>query len=199
MKGAIAAFSAAAAAFLGKRGGDFDGSISLLITGDEEGPAINGTAKVLDWMARRGERMDICVVGEPTNEKQLGDMAKIGRRGSMNMVLTAIGQQGHVAYPHLADNPDAQPGAHAGRRSRREPLDAGTEHFQASSLQVTTIDVGNPATNVIPAQRRRRLQHPLQRPAQRRRSLTECGGCGELDAGRRPLHARRQRLRRSRS
>jgi succinyl-diaminopimelate desuccinylase len=150
MKGAIAAFSSAAAGFLGKRGRDFDGSISLLITGDEEGPAINGTAKVLDWMAQRGERIDMCVVGEPTNEKQLGDMAKIGRRGSMNVVVTAIGQQGHVAYPHLAENPN-----HLLVRMladlTAENLDSGTEFFQASSLQVTTIDVGNPTTNLIPA------------------------------------------------
>src|SRR5690242_17945767 len=106
MKGAIAAFAGAAARFLKKRGRDFGGSISLLITGDEEGPAVNGTAKVLDWMKQRGETIDLCIVGEPTNEKQIGDMAKIGRRGSMNIVLTAIGQQGHVAYPHLADNPN---------------------------------------------------------------------------------------------
>jgi succinyl-diaminopimelate desuccinylase len=150
MKGAIAAFSSAASSFLGKRGKDFDGSISLLITGDEEGPAINGTAKVLDWMQQRGERMDMCVVGEPTNERQLGDMAKIGRRGSMNIVLTAIGQQGHVAYPHLAENPN-----HLLVRMladlTAEPLDKGTDFFQASSLQVTTIDTGNPTTNLIPA------------------------------------------------
>jgi succinyl-diaminopimelate desuccinylase len=150
MKGAIAAFGAAAARFVKKRGRDFGGSISLLITGDEEGPAINGTAKVLDWMKQKGETIDLCVVGEPTNEKQLGDMAKIGRRGSMNLVLTAIGQQGHVAYPHLAENPN-----HILVRMLADltakPLDEGTDFFQPSSLQVTTIDVGNPTTNVIPA------------------------------------------------
>jgi succinyl-diaminopimelate desuccinylase len=150
MKGAIAAFAAAAARFVQRRGRDFGGSISLLITGDEEGPSINGTAKVLGWMRARGETMDFCVVGEPTNEKQLGDMAKIGRRGSMNIVLTAIGQQGHVAYPHLAENPN-----HLLVRMLADltakPLDTGTDHFQPSSLQVTTIDVGNPTTNVIPA------------------------------------------------
>ncbi|HEX2114410.1 MAG TPA: succinyl-diaminopimelate desuccinylase [Alphaproteobacteria bacterium] len=150
MKGAIAAFAAAAARFVARRGRDFDGSISLLITGDEEGPAVNGTAKVLDWMQTRGERMDLCIVGEPTNEKQLGDMAKIGRRGSMNVVLTAIGEQGHVAYPHLAENPN-----HILVRMLAEltakPLDEGTPYFQPSSLQVTTIDVGNPTTNLIPA------------------------------------------------
>jgi succinyl-diaminopimelate desuccinylase len=150
MKGAIAAFAAAAARYLDARGRDFTGSISLLITGDEEGPSINGTAKMLKWIAARGETIDACVVGEPTNERELGDMAKIGRRGSMNARLIVHGQQGHVAYQHLADNPnhrlvrmlDALIG---------DELDAGTEHFQPSSLQVTSIDVGNPATNVIPA------------------------------------------------
>ena len=101
-------------------------------------------------MTQRGETIDLCIVGEPTNEKQIGDMAKIGRRGSMNIVLTAIGQQGHVAYPHLADNPN-----HSLVRMLAEltakPLDQGTDFFQASSLQITTIDVGNPTTNVIPA------------------------------------------------
>ncbi|HEX6978638.1 MAG TPA: succinyl-diaminopimelate desuccinylase [Alphaproteobacteria bacterium] len=150
MKGAIAAFCAAAERFVEKRGRDFGGSISLLITGDEEGPAINGTAKVLDWIARRGERIDACVVGEPTNQRRLGDMAKIGRRGSMNIRLTAIGQQGHVAYPHLADNPNHRLVRMLAALTGEE-LDQGTEYFQASSLQVTTIDVGNPTTNLIPA------------------------------------------------
>jgi len=150
MKGAIAAFAAAAERFLKRRGRGFDGSISLLITGDEEGPAINGTAKVLDWMKARGERIDACIVGEPTNERQLGDMAKIGRRGSMNIRLTALGQQGHVAYPHLAQNPNHLLVRMLADLTGAE-LDRGTEHFQPSSLQVTTIDVGNPATNVIPA------------------------------------------------
>jgi succinyl-diaminopimelate desuccinylase len=149
MKGAIAAFVAATEAFLGKRGSNFTGSISFLITGDEEGVAINGTRKVLDWLARRGETIDACVVGEPTSATQLGDMIKIGRRGSMTGRLTVEGVQGHVAYPHLADN-----AAHrlvallAGLTAR--PLDDGTEHFQKSGLQVTTIDIGNPTTNVIP-------------------------------------------------
>ncbi|NJO34731.1 MAG: succinyl-diaminopimelate desuccinylase, partial [Rhodospirillales bacterium] len=149
MKGAIAAFCAAASAFVAERA-RFDGSISLLITGDEEGPSINGTVKMLKALADRRESIDACVVGEPTNEKELGDMAKIGRRGSMNFVVTALGQQGHVAYPHLADNPNH----HLVRMLAaltEEPLDQGTPYFQASSLQVTTIDVGNAATNVIPA------------------------------------------------
>jgi succinyl-diaminopimelate desuccinylase len=149
MKGAIAAFTAAAEAFLDKRGPGFTGSISFLITGDEEGVAINGTKKVLGWLKERGEAIDACIVGEPTSATQLGDMIKIGRRGSMTGRLTVEGVQGHVAYPHLADN-----AAHrlvallAGLTARS--LDDGTEHFQKSGLQVTTIDIGNPATNVIP-------------------------------------------------
>ena len=149
MKGSIAAFVAAAEQFFVRRGGDFAGSISFLITGDEEGVAINGTRKVLEWLKARGEVIDACVVGEPTSATQLGDMIKIGRRGSMTGRLSVDGVQGHVAYPHLADN-----AAHrlvallAGLTARS--LDDGTEHFQKSGLQVTTIDIGNPATNVIP-------------------------------------------------
>jgi len=153
MKGAIAAFVAAAEAFIAKRGANFTGSISFLITGDEEGVAINGTRKVLDWLKERGETIDACVVGEPTSATRLGDMIKIGRRGSMTGRITVEGVQGHVAYPHLADN-----AAHrlvsllAGLTART--LDDGTEHFQKSGLQVTTIDIGNPATNIIPGQAR---------------------------------------------
>jgi succinyl-diaminopimelate desuccinylase len=149
MKGAIAAFVAAADTFLARRGVGFAGSISFLITGDEEGVAINGTKKVLDWLKARGETIDACVVGEPTSATQLGDMIKIGRRGSMTGRLSVEGVQGHVAYPHLADN-----AAHrliallAGLTARL--LDDGSEHFQKSGLQITTIDIGNPATNVIP-------------------------------------------------
>jgi len=151
MKGAIAAFVAAADGFLRARGGKFPGSISLLITGDEEGDAVNGTEKVLRWMEAKGEVPDMCVVGEPTNPQALGDMIKIGRRGSMTGYLTVAGVQGHTAYPHLADNP-----AHRLVRMldaiAREPLDQGSQHFQASTLQITTIDIGNPATNVIPGE-----------------------------------------------
>jgi succinyl-diaminopimelate desuccinylase len=149
MKGGVAAFAAAASQFLARRGPAFAGSISLLITGDEEGVSINGTAKVLDWLAGRGEKLDACVVGEPTNPDALGDMIKIGRRGSLNAVLTVEGIQGHTAYPHLADNP-----AHRLVRMLADltslPLDEGTEHFQPSTLQISTIDIGNPAANVIP-------------------------------------------------
>jgi succinyl-diaminopimelate desuccinylase len=149
MKGAIAAFIAAAERFIATRGPDFAGSISLLITGDEEGVAVNGTKKVLDWLKSRGEALDACLVGEPTSATELGDMIKIGRRGSMTGWLTIIGVPGHVAYPHLADNAAHRLVALLGALTA-EPLDAGTAHFQPSGLQVTTIDIGNPATNVIP-------------------------------------------------
>jgi succinyl-diaminopimelate desuccinylase len=150
MKGAIAAFVAATARFLAARGRDFGGSISLLITGDEEGVSINGTRKLLDWLAKRGERLDACIVGEPTSAQALGDMVKIGRRGSLNAYLTVHGLQGHTAYPHLADNAAHRLVAmlHA---LTSEPLDQGSAHFQPSTLQVSTIDVGNPTTNIIPA------------------------------------------------
>ena len=153
MKGAIAAFIAAAERFLLAQGGDFGGSISLLITGDEEGVAVNGTKQVLKWLAARGEALDACIVGEPTSAQSLGDMIKIGRRGSMTGRLVVEGTQGHVAYPHLADNAAHRLVAllHA---LTTGPLDAGTEHFPPSSLQVTTIDIGNPATNVVPGEAR---------------------------------------------
>jgi succinyl-diaminopimelate desuccinylase len=150
MKGAIAAFVAATEGFLDRRGPAFGGSISLLVTGDEEGPSINGTRKMLSWLAERGERLDACLVGEPTSDQRLGDVVKIGRRGSLNGRLTVYGVQGHSAYPQLADNP-----AHRLIEMLRpvigEPLDQGSEAFQPTSLQVTTIDIGNPASNVIPA------------------------------------------------
>jgi len=150
MKGAIAAFVSAASAFLEARGWDFGGSISLLITGDEEGDAINGTRKMLEWLDEQGEQLDMCLVGEPTNPENLGDMIKIGRRGSLTGKLTVHGVQGHTAYPHLADNP-----VHRLVRMldaiTNVTIDDGTEHFQATTLQISTIDVGNTASNVIPA------------------------------------------------
>ncbi len=150
MKTAIAAFTAAAARFLDKQGQDFGGSISLLITGDEEGDAVNGTIRMLDWLTKRGEALDACLVGEPTNSEALGDTIKIGRRGSMNAVLTVNGTGGHAAYPELADNP-----VHRLMTMLAAiidtPLDEGTEHFPPSQSVVTTVDVGNPVTNVIPA------------------------------------------------
>ena len=147
MKGAIAAFVAAVARF-GIDGAGV-GSISLLITGDEEGPAINGTRKVLDWLADRGETLDVCLVGEPTNPETVGEMVKIGRRGSLNGRLRVTGRQGHVAYPLLADNPLPRLVVLLDALLALE-LDRGTDHFQPSRLELTTIDVGNEATNVIP-------------------------------------------------
>ncbi|HVA12644.1 MAG TPA: succinyl-diaminopimelate desuccinylase [Stellaceae bacterium] len=148
MKSAIACFAAAAEQFLASRT-DFDGSISFLITGDEEAAAINGTKKLLDWVAAKGERLDACIVGEPTSAKELGDMVKIGRRGSMNGFLTVTGIQGHTANPHLADN-----AAHRLLKMLTtllaEPIDRGNERFPPTDLQISTIDIGNPTTNVIP-------------------------------------------------
>ena len=149
MKGGIACFAAAVARHIEKNGPP-KGSISFLITGDEEGPAINGTTKLLQWAAERGETWDACVVGEPTNPDQLGDMIKIGRRGSLSGKITVHGVQGHAAYPHLADNP-VRGMLSLTQALMDPPFDAGTENFQPSNLEVTTIDVGNPATNVIPA------------------------------------------------
>jgi len=150
MKGAIAAFTAAALDFVASKGDEFEGSISLLITGDEEGPAINGTRKVLDWMRAKNEVPDHCIVGEPTNATKLGETIKIGRRGSLNGKLTLTGVQGHVAYPHLASN--AVKGLiRVLDRFYDEPLDHGTAHFSPSNLEVTSIDVGNEAVNIIPA------------------------------------------------
>jgi succinyl-diaminopimelate desuccinylase len=149
MKGGIACFIAAVARHVEAKGGP-KGSISLLITGDEEGPSINGTAKLLDWAAGRGEKWDAALVGEPTNPDQLGDMIKIGRRGSLSGTITVHGRQGHAAYPHLADNPVR--GLMTLVDALLNPVfDKGTKDFQPSNLEVTTFDVGNPATNVVPA------------------------------------------------
>ncbi|MFF8800407.1 MULTISPECIES: succinyl-diaminopimelate desuccinylase [unclassified Methylobacterium] len=150
MKGGIACMLAATLAFLDARGPDFGGSIAFLITGDEEGQAVNGTVKLLDWAKARAERFDHCLLGEPTNPDALGEMIKIGRRGSLTGRITVHGRQGHVAYPHRAENPI--PGLlRLASALIAEPLDGGTAHFDASNLEFTTIDVGNPATNVIPA------------------------------------------------
>lgn len=152
MKGGIACMMAAALAYL-DRTPDFTGSIGFLITGDEEGPAVNGTVKLLRWAHERGERFDHCILGEPTNPDRLGDMIKIGRRGSLTGHLVVHGRQGHVAYPHLADNPIPGIMQLLGGLLQ-EPLDEGTEHFDASNLEVTSVDVGNPAANVIAAEAR---------------------------------------------
>ena len=153
MKTAIACFVAAVSRFIDTRDNNFKGSISLLITGDEEGPAINGTKKLLEWITEKGDVLDACLVGEPTNPNELGDMIKIGRRGSLNGYLTISGTQGHTAYPHLADNPIHLIVKMLETITSKE-LDQGTDHFQASTIQVSTIDVDNPATNVIPAKAR---------------------------------------------
>ena len=147
MKSGIAAFIAAIARVPAE---DIDGSISLMITGDEEGDAVNGTVKMVEWAAANGHRPDMCIVGEPTSPQALGDVIKNGRRGSLSGRLVVEGQQGHVAYPHLADNPVTRLLAMLAPVSGCE-LDAGTPHFGPSTANVTTIDVGNPATNVIPA------------------------------------------------
>jgi len=154
MKGGIAAFAAAASALAAR--GHPKGSIGFLITGDEEGLAINGTEKLLRWAYDKGERFDHCIVGEPTSREALGDTIKIGRRGSLNATLIAQGRQGHAAYPERADNPipklmrliDALIAA---------PLDKGTAHFAASNLEIVSVDTGNPAFNVIPVQVRARI------------------------------------------
>jgi succinyl-diaminopimelate desuccinylase len=150
MKGAIAAFIAATQRYLDRRKAGVCGSISLLVTGDEEGPAVNGTKRVLEWLAKRDETLDACVVGEPTSAAVLGDMIKIGRRGSLTGRLTAHGVQGHTAYPHLADNAAHRLVAMLHALTTTD-LDQGSEHFQPSTLQVATIDIANPVSNVIPA------------------------------------------------
>jgi succinyl-diaminopimelate desuccinylase len=151
MKGAIACFIAAAARFLDEYRPA--GSISCLITGDEEGPAINGTRKVLTWLKRRRESLDACLIGEPTNAELLGDTIKIGRRGSLTGRLTVRGVQGHVAYPERADNPIPRLLAMLQALSH-EPLDSGNEHFQPSQLVIASVDVGNTSSNLIPAEAR---------------------------------------------
>lgn len=149
MKAAIAAFVAAVSQVLEAQG-EPNGSISLLITGDEEGPGINGTKKMLKWLAGEGEKLDACIVGEPTNPTYIGEMVKIGRRGSINATITVQGVQGHVAYPHLADNP-IEPLVEILHRLQNHVLDEGTEFFPPSNLEITTVDVKNAAENVIPA------------------------------------------------
>lgn len=147
MKSGVAAFVAAAIDFVSET--PPDGAVVLTITGDEEGPGKDGTIAILDWMAENGEQMDVCVVGEPTCPDKMGEMMKIGRRGSVTFHIRAKGVQGHVAYPHRSKNP-----LHALTRFLHEltasPLDQGTEHFDPTGLQITSIDCGNPASNVVP-------------------------------------------------
>jgi len=156
MKGAIACFAAAALDHLAKHGGRPKGSISFLITGDEEGIAVNGTPKLLPWAAERGEKFDHCVLGEPSNDAALGDMIKIGRRGSLNGTLIVTGRQGHVAYPQRADNP-VRGIVSLISAVLTEPLDKGSAHFDPSNLEFTSVDVGNRTVNLIPAEARARF------------------------------------------
>ena len=151
MKGGIAAFVAAAAEVAEHRG-----TLSLLITGDEEGPAVHGTRAIMAWMAERGIRPDMILIGEPTSEARLGDTVKIGRRGSVNMWIDVPGVQGHVAYPHRADNPVPKL-AKWSRRSKRIHLDDGSDAFQPSNLEVTAVETDTRATNLIPGSARIQL------------------------------------------
>ena len=149
MKSGVAAMMVAASRFLERRGADFGGRISFLITGDEEGPAINGTAKLLAWAVAGGEQFSAAIVGEPASRQTLGDQVKIGRRGSFSAAIEIEGRQGHAAYPHLADNPLRGLATFADALLA-EPLDAGTEHFEPTSLELVSVDTGNPAWNIIP-------------------------------------------------
>jgi succinyl-diaminopimelate desuccinylase len=156
MKGEIACFIAATQRFLARGGGNLPGSISLLITGDEEGDSVNGTVKVLDWLKARGEMLHACIVGEPTSRHAVGDEIKIGRRGSLNGEIVVEGKQGHAAYPHTADNPVPKLARMIDRLSHLK-LDNGTAHFEPSHLVFTVISVPNTASNVIPGQARARF------------------------------------------
>lgn len=156
MKGGVAASIAAMLNHLDAHGMPEKGSIAFLITGDEEGPALNGTVKLLEWAKARGESLTACILGEPTNPDALGDMVKIGRRGSLSADLVVEGVQGHVAYPHRARNPiDGLMRLVAALKAT--PLDDGTAHFDASNLEITSVDVGNPSRNVIPATARAQM------------------------------------------
>jgi len=151
MKSGVAAFTAAAIDFV--RDTPPDGSIVLAITGDEEAEGVDGTRALLDYMQEAGERMDVCLVGEPTCPNKMGEMIKIGRRGSLNAHFRVIGKQGHAAYPHRANNPMPAMMRLMGQLASHQ-LDEGTDHFDPSTLAIVTVDTGNPATNVIPAETR---------------------------------------------
>jgi len=156
MKGAIACKLAATLDYLAANRGKPKGSISFLITGDEEGIAVNGTPKLLQWAAARGEKFDHCVLGEPGNVAELGDTIKVGRRGSQNGVLVVTGKQGHVAYPHRADNP-VRGLTRLMTALMEEPLDQGSARFDPSNLEFTSIDIGNKTVNLIPGEARARF------------------------------------------
>jgi succinyl-diaminopimelate desuccinylase len=155
MKGGIACFAAAALDYLAANDGKIEGSISLLITGDEESVAVNGTIKLLKWAAERGEAFDHCILGEPSNVETLGDTIKAGRRGSLNGTLIVTGRQGHVAYPERADNPVR--GLVTLIAALQAPLDQGSAQFSPSNLEFTSVDVGNPTVNLIPGEARARF------------------------------------------
>ena len=172
MKGGIACSVAAVLQYLADHGGKPKGSISFLITGDEEDISVNGTIKLLKWVAARGEKFDHCVLGEPSNVEVLGDCIKVGRRGSQSGTLYVDGVQGHVAYPHRAANPVPDISRLIVALSD-EPLDHGSAQFQASNLEFTSVDVGNTASNVIPGQARAKFNirfndnHTQETPARR--------------------------------
>ena len=155
MKGGIACFVAATLDYLAAHRGTPKGSISLLVTGDEESVAVNGTVKLLKWAAERGESFDHCILGEPSNVEVLGDTIKTGRRGSLNGTLIVTGRQGHVAYPERADNPIR--GLVSLMAALQAPLDEGSEHFSPSHLEFTSVDVGNTTVNLIPGEARARF------------------------------------------
>jgi succinyl-diaminopimelate desuccinylase len=155
MKGGIACFVAAALDYLQANGGKPKGSIAFLITGDEESVAVNGTVKLLRWVADRGEKFDHCILGEPSNVDVLGDTIKAGRRGSLNGTLIVAGRQGHVAYPERADNPIR--GLLTVMAALQAPLDTGSAHFGPSNLEFTSVDVGNKTVNLIPGEARARF------------------------------------------
>ena len=156
MKGAVACAVAASLDHLAAHGGRPKGSISFLITGDEESIAVNGTIKLLQWAAERGERFDHCILGEPSNASSIGDTIKVGRRGSLNGTLVITGKQGHVAYPQLADNP-VRGLTTLMSALMAAPLDHGSAHFDASNLEFTSIDIGNTVVNLIPGEARARF------------------------------------------
>jgi succinyl-diaminopimelate desuccinylase len=156
MKGAVACALAAALDHVATREGQPIGSISFLVTGDEEGIAVNGTVKLLQWAAARGETFDHCILGEPSNSAEVGDTIKVGRRGSLSGTLVVTGRQGHVAYPQLADNPIRTLTALM-TALMTNPLDQGSVHFQPSNLEFTSVDVGNPVVNLIPGEARARF------------------------------------------
>lgn len=172
MKGGLAAMLVAALRFVARRGPDFGGRLSFLVTGDEEGDAVNGTVKLLEWASARGERFTAALVGEPTSAAIVGDQIKIGRRGSLSATIVVEGTQGHAAYPERADNPirgltDLLAALQA------SPLDDGSEHFGPSTLEVVSVDVGNPAWNVIPATARARFNSRYNDRWTRERLITE--------------------------